>query len=359
MKEEHKELLCLLKKAIATEDDGEQTIVTDWQNLYRNATKQSVAAIIFDLLERKVGNVVLHKSVMLEWLGQSLFQKSIYEQYVQAISNLASSYATQHIRMLLLKGYGLSLNYPKPELRNVGDIDIYLFGEKEHGDDMVERELNIPVNRAYHKHSNFSYKGVAVENHGKFFDDEKHKSNGSFELRLKELLDEDERNLVESPIPNCFLPSPTFNALFLLRHAGEHFATNEISLRHVLDLGFFFNRFHSEIDWNYVLSVYNQEGMKRFYDSIATICVRDLGFNEESFSGYTHSYEVANKVLADIFEDKQELPMNSSGIAGIKKIRYGIGKSLRWWNNRWKYRMVYNENLLESFLWLSINRLRH
>lgn len=359
MKEEHKKLLCLLKKAIATEDDGEPIKIADWGNLYRNATRQSVVTIIFDLLERKGENVVLPKIIMLEWLGQSLCQKSIYGQYVQAISKLASFYATQHIRMLLLKGYGLSLNYPKPELRNVGDIDIYLFGEKEHADDMVEQELNIPVNRAYHKHSNFFYEGVAVENHGKFFDDEKHRSNGSLELRLKELLDEDGRNLIESPISNCFLPSPTFNALFLMRHAGEHFATNEISLRHVLDLGFFFERFHNEIDWDYVLSVYNKEGMKRFYDSIATICVRDLGFNEESFSGYSHSYELADKVLADIFEDKQELPMNTSGIAGIKKIRYGIGKSLRWWNNRWKYRMVYNENLLESFLWLSINRLRH
>lgn len=78
-----------------------------------------------------------------------------------------------------------------------------------------------------------------------------------------------------------------------------------------------------------------------------------------SFNGYTHSYELADKVLDDIFEDKQALPMSTSGIAGIKKIRYGIGKSLRWWNNRWKYRMVYNENLLESFLWLSINRIKH
>ena len=305
MKEEHKELLCLLKKAIATEDNGEPITITDWGNVYRNATKQSVAAIIFDLLERKGGNVVLPKRLMVEWLGQSLFQKSIYEQYVQAISKLASFYATQHIQMLLLKGYGLSLNYPKPELRNVGDIDIYLFGEKEFGDNMVEREPNIPVNRTYHKHPNFSYEGAAVENHGKFFDNEKHKSNGSCELRLKELLDEDGRNLIQSPISNCFLPSPTFNALFLLRHAGEHFATNEISLRHVLDLGFFFERFHNEIDWNYVLSVYNEEGIKRFYDSIATICIRDLGFNEVSFNGYTHSNELADKVLDDIFEDKQ------------------------------------------------------
>lgn len=359
MKEEHKELLCLLKKAIAIEDDGEPIKITDWGNLYRNAARQSVAAIIFDLLERKGENVVLPKRIMLHWLGQSLFQKSIYGKYMQAISKLASFYSTQHIRMLLLKGYGLSLNYPKPELRTVGDIDIYLFGLKERGDDMVEQVLNISVNRAYHKHSNFFYEGVAVENHGKFFNDEKHKSNGSFEVHLKELLDDDAKNTIQSPIPNCFLPSPTFNALFLLRHAGEHFATNEISLRHVLDLGFFFERLHKEIDWDYVISVYNKEGIKRFYDSIATVCIRDLGFNEFSFYGYKYSPELADKVLADIFADKQELPMNSSGIAGIKKIRYGIGKSLRWWNNRWKYRMVYNENLLESFLWLSINRLRH
>ena len=54
-----------------------------------------------------------------------------------------------------------------------------------------------------------------------------------------------------------------------------------------------------------MLSVYNEEGIKRFYDSIATICIRDLGFNEVSFNGYTHSYELADKVLDDIFEDKQ------------------------------------------------------
>ena len=72
MKEEHKELLCLLKKAIATEDNGEPITITDWGNVYRNATKQSVAAIIFDLLERKGGNVVLPKRLMVEWLGRTI-----------------------------------------------------------------------------------------------------------------------------------------------------------------------------------------------------------------------------------------------------------------------------------------------
>ena len=359
MKNVHKELLCLLKKAIATEDNGEPIIVTDWGNIYRNATKQSVAAIIFDLFERKGEKIVLPQRVKLDWLGRSLLQKSTYGRYVQTVSNLASFYATQNIQMLLLKGYGLSLNYPMPQLRPVGDIDIYLFGKKEMGDDMVEQNLKIPVVRTYHKHSQFVYDGFAVENHSKFFDNQKHKSNGGFELRLQRLLIEDKNNFIQTPIPNCFIPSPTFNALFLLRHAGEHFATNEISLRHVLDLGFFFERFHKEIDWDYVLSVYYEEGMNRFFDSIATICIRDLGFNKSIFNGYRYSQELADKMLADIFANKQALPMTTRDITGIKKIRYGVEKSLRWWNNRWKYRMVYNENLIESFLWLSINRLKH
>lgn len=36
--------LCLLKKAIATEDDGEPIKIADWGNLYRNATRQSKRA---------------------------------------------------------------------------------------------------------------------------------------------------------------------------------------------------------------------------------------------------------------------------------------------------------------------------
>lgn len=67
MKEEYKELLCLLKKAIATEDDGEPIKIADWGNLYRNATRQSVAAIKFDLLERKGENVVLPQRICTDF----------------------------------------------------------------------------------------------------------------------------------------------------------------------------------------------------------------------------------------------------------------------------------------------------
>ena len=246
------------------------------------------------------------------------------------------------IRMLLLKGYGCSLCYPKSEHRPTGDIDVYLFGKKDEADDLVEKCLGIKVHREYHKHSTFNYGGVEVENHAKFIDDVSHKSNIRFEQILMSVLDKEE--CLKSPIDNVLLPSPTFNALFLLRHTGEHFASNEITLRQVLDVGTFFQRYHSKIDWALIFKVYKEERMLRFFNAIATICVECLGIDVACFASddkqYTYQSDtaLAERVLSDIFAKKDVLPMTTAGIDTIaKKLKYAIDKSHRWWHNRWKY----------------------
>lgn len=263
----------------------------------------------------------------------------------------------------MLKGYGCSLCYTKPEHRPTGDIDVFLFGRQDEADILVEKQLGIKVHREYHKHSTFNYGGVEVENHAKFIDDVSHKSNIRFEQILMSVLDKKE--CLPSPIDNVLLPSPTFNALFLLRHTGEHFASNEITLRHVLDVGTFFQQYHSQIDWPLVFNVYKEERMLRFFYAIATICVEYLGIDAASFVSddkqYTYQSDttLAKRILSDIFEKKDVLPMTTTGIDTIgKKLKYAIDKSHRWWHNRWKYQLVYNENLVESFWWLARNRMK-
>lgn len=305
-------------------------------------------------------NSLQEKILLAEWIGEvHHFYEQRYEQYLQSIVELASFYQEHGIRMLLMKGYGISLDYPVPKHRPTGDIDIYLFGEKEKADKLIRERLDIRVDEEYHKHSHFTFHDVTVENHGKFIDDITHKSNIRFENLLEELQREEEQRLIESPIDNCLLPSPTWNALFLLRHTGEHFASCEITLRHIIDLGTFFKAHHDEINWERVLNVYEDEGMKLFYDSIATICVRELGFEPQCFCGYNHNEKLADKVLADIFAIKKELPKSMIGIDTLwKRVRYGIDKSQRWWQNRWKYKLVYKESLWDSFWGLAINRIK-
>lgn len=356
-------LLALTKSALTNSTLSLPTDNINWQFLYPLAIHQGVNAILLDAIGRLPVEARPPKPMLLQWIGQSTMMERMYAKHLKRIGELADFYKQHGIRMLLLKGYGCSLCYTKPEHRPTGDIDVYLFGKKDEADALVEKELGVKVHREYHKHSTFNYGGVEVENHAKFIDDVSHKSNIRFERILMEVQDKEE--CLKSSIDNVLLPSPTFNALFLLRHTGEHFASNEITLRHVLDVGTFFQQYNSLIDWALVFKVYKEEGMLRFFNAIATICVEYLGINVACFASddklYTYQSDtaLADRILSDIFEKKDVLPMTTAGIDTIgKKLKYAIDKSHRWWHNRWKYQLIYNENLVESFWWLARNRMK-
>lgn len=356
------DLLALTKSAISKSEMFRLDERIDWNNIAELSVKQGITAILLDAVEQLPVEMRPPKVVLLQLIGRATIMERMYEQHKESIASIADFYAQHDIPMLLLKGYGCSLCYPQPEHRPMGDIDIFLFGRQEEADSLVERELGIKVHREYHKHSTFCYQGVEVENHAKFIDDVSHKSNIRFEQTLKSLLQKEE--CIESPIDNVLLPPPTFNALFLLRHTGEHFASNEITLRHVLDVGTFFTKYHQVIDWAKVMEVYKRERMIDLFNGIATICVGYFGMSALCFASedqrysFHHNKVLADRILADIFEQKAALPMSMVGVNTIgQKFMYAIHKSHRWWHNRWKYRLVYNENLVESFVWLARNRI--
>lgn len=355
-------LLALIRIAITGNDKKALIENLDWDKIFDISKKQGVSAIVIDALEKLPSDICPSRPLLLQWIGHTTMVERMYAKHRERITSLAELYGRYGIRMLLLKGYGCSLCYPKPEHRPTGDIDVYLFGKQEEADALIEKELCIEVHREYHKHSIFDYKGVEVENHAKFIDDISHKSNIRFEKILMSVLEQEE--CLKSPLDNVLLPTPTFNAIFLLRHTGEHFASNEITLRHVLDVGLFFKQHHSDIDWSFVFDVYKSERILDFFNGLVTICVDYLGIdgfcfaeNDAKFS-YKHDIELADRILADIFMPKERLPMSIVGIDTMgKKLRYAVEKTLRWWRNRWKYRIVYDENLAQSFWWLARNRM--
>ena len=293
----------------------------DWRAVYALALHQGISAIVLDGIGRLPKEIRPSKPILLQWIGQATMMEQMYAKHRGIISSLASVFAKDGIRMLLLKGYGCSLCYKKPEHRPTGDIDVYLFGRQDEADILVEKQLGIKVHREYHKHSTFNYGGVEVENHAKFIDDVSHKSNIRFESILMSVLDKEE--CLPSPIDNVLLPSPTFNALFLLRHTGEHFASNEITLRHVLDVGTFFRQYHSHIDWPLVFKVYKEERMLRFFNAIATICVEYLGLKAADIVVMSSHFEGLS--LSSIEGMSSGRPFIASDVDGLHEIVAGNG----------------------------------
>lgn len=219
---------------------------TDWNHVMTLAAIHGVDAIAFDGIQRCHSNHIpidIDIDTKLEWIGNTHIQEITYQSQEETISSLARFYQKHGIRMMVLKGWGLSLNYPIPSHRPYSDLDIYLFGEQERGDKLLESELGIKTDHSHHHHSVFEYNGVTVENHYDFFNIHSHRSTRKIENLLK--------SMAQNAVPvktkdgaEVWLPSPDFNALFVLRHMAVEFAANGMILRQVVDWGMFMKKHH-------------------------------------------------------------------------------------------------------------------
>ena len=103
----------------------------DWTAIEALAVKQGLSAIVLDGLDRLQPSAYDMPAMMRKkWIGEVLhWYENRFELYRRAIAEMASFYSARGYRMMLLKGYACSLDWPKPKHRPTGDIDIWLFGQ--------------------------------------------------------------------------------------------------------------------------------------------------------------------------------------------------------------------------------------
>ena len=243
---------------------------------------------------------------------------------------------------MLLKGYACCLDWPKPDHRPVGDIDIWLFGKQAEADALLKGEKGIKINNSHHHHSVFYWGDFMVENHYDFINVHHHKSNVELEAIFKEL-GQDDTHSVEVFGETVYLPSPNLHALFLLRHTMNHFATTKMTLRQLLDWAFFVKKHHDALDWNWLEEKLDYFGMMPLYDILNAICVDDLGFSPQLFPRIQFSPYLKDKVKNDILDPKTLGKTPSWFLPRV------VFKYRRWKANSWKHKLCYKESMLSAF----------
>lgn len=328
----------------------------DWTAIKALADEHGLSAIVLDSIDYLPENVRPNKEFLLTWIGEILqnFEQG-YVLYEKTIAQLARWYNAHGFKMMVLKGYACSLNWPKPEHRPCGDIDIWLFGKQKEADNILSKEMGVKVDSSEHHHTVFYWKDIMVENHYDFLNVYQHKSSAEMEKVFKEL-GQDDSCFIELYGERVYLPSVNLHALFLLRHSMCHFAAESITLRQLLDWAFFVKSHSTEIDWEWLEGVLEQYGMKRLYDVYNAICVGDLGFDVKLFPIVQFVPELKDKVLKEILSPKysiNNLPKNV-----FKRILFKIR---RWKDSAWKNRLCYKESLWTSFwsgVWMHLLKPR-
>lgn len=356
-------LLSLIKCAVrgyCVENQLDNSIA--WNSVFALANQQAIPVLIADGLQAYLSvhpeakpfanESAANKQKRMQWLGQVMAYERLYAKHEKAMADLTRLYASRDIQMMVLKGYGLSLDWPIPNHRAVGDLDIYNFGKWREADALVSEQCGIKVDEGHEHHTVFNFKGVAVENHYDFINTKAHRDAPKIEARLKVLAEKDYKEIKVQGV-KIYLPSADFNAIFLMRHMGQHFAGEHLNLRQVLDWGFFVRAHHDEVDWDETISFFNEIGLYTFFNQINAICVDYLGFEKNVFPSIQRKAVLEKRILTDILHPEFAEEKPTSSLVAILTFKFR-----RWWHNRWKHRIVYNDNLLITFVTLMLSHLK-
>ena len=340
----NRSFLSLLRLGIGNSSPQNVSLPKDfeWEAVKALADKQGLSAVILDGIEHLTGNKRPPEEILLEWIGDLLYYDAVYEDYRKAIKKLAGFYNQHGFKMMVVKGLACSLDWPKPSHRPCGDIDIWQFGKQRIADEVIEREAGIEVDSSHHHHTVFCWGDYMVENHYDFINVHHHRSNAKLEKILKDQA-QDDSHFVEIKGEKVYLPSPNLHALFLLRHAMMHFAATEITLKNLLDWGFFVQAHGKAVDWNWLLDVLEKYGMMNMFNIFNAICVEDLGFDKALFPAASVNAELKERVLTEILDP--EIP-NEKPEQWLKRV---VWKLHRWKANEWKHRLCYRESMWSAF----------
>ncbi|MBP7102847.1 MAG: nucleotidyltransferase family protein [Bacteroidales bacterium] len=274
----------------------------DWEIIFKQAVTHGVMGIAYDGLCRLSNTVQIPIPFRLHWAVNVDAMEKRYQKQLETLENLASFYTPYGIKILLLKGIGLSRLYPIPSHREGGDIDIYLFGDFEKGNRLMEeRGIKVYQGKSISpKHSIFYYHGIPIENHQFFLSfNDVFRKNKFLEIALKE----------EAKIEHCesfvignqevFLPSPAFNAIYVSSHLCTHLIGSGLAIRHLIDWTLFLNTNYESINFKKVYDGFKKANLAIPLQVITSLSFKVLEISEKYQYPFGKPDEKLNELLLE------------------------------------------------------------
>lgn len=290
---------CLHAAVWQTPCDIDTAILNDnafWQAAYRQSCGHllSVWAINQGL---PVADVARQKIQVF-----SVYQRTVRQN--RLLCDLVTLLRLNGIETVLLKGYGLSLLYPKTEMREYGDIDLYV------GEENYDRTVAL-VRRTYPQAYWFSEEHIShhflmqldenydlvAEFHNMAMDlpGMKRAEQAFTVFTLREL--QSVRTILLDGI-DIAVPSVRFNAVYVFIHAWHHFSGNGVGVRQLADwmlcLHELAQTLSAEEKQAYAHDLerlLRRMSMLQIWQTFGCVIVRHLGLPKEEFLLYNASQE--------------------------------------------------------------------
>ncbi len=334
----------------------------DWEAIFKQASKQGVMGIAYDGLLHWIDKMNISQQLLLIWGANIDAMEKRYQKQYKALESLIKFYAENNIKVMVLKGVGLSLLYPNPMHREGGDIDIYLFNDFNKGNDLIEAAgIKVYKNKTINpKHSVFYWENTLVENHQWFLNrDTIFKKNQYIESILNEQAIVENCKKVFIGKQEAYLPSVAYNALYIMGHMSSHMLTSSIAIRHLCDWAVFLNKYYNEIDFKKLENDFAKTIFLKSYKVINTLVKNHINSAEAISIPCENEYAkiakiILNKHILHPLDSQQKNKKNKANVLFLKllkiKEKYIISKLLN--NKLFAFKFILyiiNKKILKTF----------
>ena len=251
----------------------------EWNFLFEESQQQAIAGIIFDTLE-----ILSEKGqkpplpLLYEWIGLSEQIKKQNKIVNKRCKNITTIFAEAGFDTCILKGQGNALMYPNPLSRMSGDIDIWVWGNRDAITKFVRSKT--PDVLELEHHIDFPiFEDVAVEVHyvpSVLFTPI---YNRRFQKWSSEQIDYIKKNGNITQY-GYIIPSVSFNAIFQMAHIYIHFFIEGIGMRHFVDYYYVLRGLKSTDKFQVVENI-RKFGLERFACGVMWIEKYCLGIGDE------------------------------------------------------------------------------
>ena len=279
----------------------------DWRAVMRLAEHHATVTLLCDVAS-KMPAEQQPDAETLAWMKNQMranlfFHIRLKQTLLQAVKMLRDN----GIEPVLLKGFSLAQYYPNPNLRQFGDIDLFVGLEKFHEACAVLRSLpgsyNWGVILDSGRHFNIEFGDYSIEIHRVSSEIIEEEENAIYmEIERQGLFVHS--RVVDLEGAKLRIPSKEFMVFFTFYHAWHHFLTTGVGWRQLCDLALVLHAYSGQLDTEQLRHDLEALHLMQPWQTFGYLIVHQLGLPEIEMPFYNAKRRrKASKLFDRIMEE--------------------------------------------------------
>lgn len=251
-----KNLIALIRTAIG-DSVSEEVCFDDYSVVYDFASKQQIIGMVFYGIKKM--NIVLEESLMRRFWQSTVFLLQHSEKQLFEAARVLAEFRKHNIYAVPLKGLVLKKIYPTSDMRQMGDIDIYIDKKRYKDIELLMTRMGYVSKNETEYEFVWSKNDVVVELHSYLFDP---KSEDAEEYTNACAEDLYIKRAAEMSCENMYI--------YLFLHFVKHYKKRGAGIRFIIDLYIYKKKF-GDMDMEYVIHKLKELDLYDFYRNIETV----------------------------------------------------------------------------------------